>query len=144
MLSESRGATLEAVVSRMKTISTSIRFLAISATIPNIADIAKWLAHGTADEYSETEVLRGETHYDSVQSAVYKVYGEIFRPVKLDKIVLGYPKSVKSSDFVFDTTLDQHLMGIIDRYSSGKPVLIVSYLIAFIFIFLVLQYTQGD
>nr|KAJ3422178.1 hypothetical protein HK105_000846 [Polyrhizophydium stewartii] len=47
-----RGATLEAVVSRMKAVSRelclaseqrSIRFLAISATMPNIADVAEWL-----------------------------------------------------------------------------------------------------
>lgn len=47
---ERRGSTLEAVVSRMKTIQESlmpndnhIRFLAVSATIPNIEDIAGWL-----------------------------------------------------------------------------------------------------
>lgn len=51
-----RGATIEAVVSRMKTYAyknfngkeidnedTSLRFVAISATFPNIEDIASWL-----------------------------------------------------------------------------------------------------
>lgn len=61
----SRGATIEAVVSRMKTFiyrgidgyqtgeslddeeSTSmLRFIAISATIPNINDLASWLGSG--------------------------------------------------------------------------------------------------
>lgn len=48
---ESRGATLEAIVSRMKTIEKSsvcenfnrIRFVAVSATIPNIEDLANWM-----------------------------------------------------------------------------------------------------
>ena len=60
----SRGATIEAVVSRMKTLAfrgqngyesnelnveddpTALRFVAISATIPNIDDIADWLGSG--------------------------------------------------------------------------------------------------
>ena len=46
-----RGPTLEAVVSRMKTIRAtsdasleSLRILAVSATIPNAEDIATWLS----------------------------------------------------------------------------------------------------
>ncbi len=59
----SRGATIEAVVSRMKTFiykgvngyqndedleeaSSMLRFIAISATIPNINDLASWLGSG--------------------------------------------------------------------------------------------------
>lgn len=38
-----RGATLEAVISRMKMIDTQLRIVAISATIPNVEDIAQWL-----------------------------------------------------------------------------------------------------
>ncbi|GFS09808.1 activating signal cointegrator 1 complex subunit 3 [Elysia marginata] len=46
-----RGATVEAVVSRMKTLETAqelvhaahIRFIAVSATMPNYKDIAEWL-----------------------------------------------------------------------------------------------------
>lgn len=51
LLNETRGATLEAVVSRMKMLNDGrkehrlapIRFLALSATIPNIDDIGDWL-----------------------------------------------------------------------------------------------------
>ncbi|XP_064098178.1 probable ATP-dependent DNA helicase HFM1 [Macrobrachium nipponense] len=55
---EDRGPTLEAVVSRMKTIRTTrpsdnygnVRFVAVSATIPNVSDVAAWLSDskGTA------------------------------------------------------------------------------------------------
>lgn len=38
-----RGAVLEVVVSRMKTLGTKTRFIALSATIPNIGDVATWL-----------------------------------------------------------------------------------------------------
>jgi ATP-dependent DNA helicase HFM1/MER3 len=53
LLNEDRGPTLEAVVSRMKALSQeatmadkpieSIRFVALSATIPNVRDIGDWL-----------------------------------------------------------------------------------------------------
>jgi ATP-dependent DNA helicase HFM1/MER3 len=61
---DTRGPTLEAVVSRMKTIELSlqlnstasvgpkgIRFLAVSATIPNIVDIAKWIGYGSVEPF---------------------------------------------------------------------------------------------
>ena len=43
-----RGATLETIVSRMKTLSKELsemqlRIIAVSATCPNIIDIAEWL-----------------------------------------------------------------------------------------------------
>ena len=52
---QNTGSTIEAVVSRMKSISSinselntndksPIRFIAVSATIPNIEDFAKWLS----------------------------------------------------------------------------------------------------
>lgn len=48
-----RGPTLEAVISRMKTISETgqkdIRFVAVSATIPNIEDLALWLGNGDSE-----------------------------------------------------------------------------------------------
>jgi ATP-dependent DNA helicase HFM1/MER3 len=59
ILNEERGATVEAVVSRLKLLfnigvtgrnegnidknSLGLRFIAVSATLPNINDIAEWL-----------------------------------------------------------------------------------------------------
>lgn len=80
---ESRGATLEAVVSRMKLISqhssmvntgsalsahinkagaAKMRFIALSATIPNIKDVAKWL---------------------NVDEEGCKQFGEEYRPIQV-------------------------------------------------------------
>lgn len=41
-----RGPTLEAIVTRFKTFphSRHIRFVSVSASLPNIEDVAKWLA----------------------------------------------------------------------------------------------------
>ncbi|KAI8922947.1 P-loop containing nucleoside triphosphate hydrolase protein [Entophlyctis helioformis] len=107
---ESRGATLEVIVSRMKTIhhelgANALRIVAISATVPNIADVAEWLCNA-----------RGEP-------AALQVFGEAYRPVKLVKEVLGYHVSGGNS-FVFERSLDSKLMDVICRYSSGKPVLV--------------------
>ncbi|KAI8825871.1 Sec63 Brl domain-containing protein [Fimicolochytrium jonesii] len=114
-----RGATLEVVVSRMKTVNAElrrqggpngqlvleIRFLAVSATVPNIMDIAEWLksAHGTP--------------------AQVRVFGEEFRPVQLRKEVLGF--FAKSANyFQFEASLDYKLMEVIERFSAKKPSLV--------------------
>lgn len=46
ILNESRGSTLEVCVSRMKLRGTSVRFVLLSATAPNICDIAAWIGLG--------------------------------------------------------------------------------------------------
>ncbi|CAB1458650.1 unnamed protein product, partial [Pleuronectes platessa] len=77
---KTRGATLEVVVSRMKAVNTyrtaqnpesglSIRFMAVSATIPNISDIADWLSNESGP-------------------ATYLEMDESHRPVKLRKFAL--------------------------------------------------------
>lgn len=52
--------------------------------------------------------------------------GEEYRPVKLRKVVLGYPCSENISDFKFDLSLNYKLSGIIKTYSDCKPTLVVS------------------
>lgn len=54
MLNEPRGSVLEVIVTRMKTLGTNIRLIAISATAPNISDVAEWLGDGgVADPYEK-------------------------------------------------------------------------------------------
>ncbi|KAF2651305.1 P-loop containing nucleoside triphosphate hydrolase protein [Lophiostoma macrostomum CBS 122681] len=107
ILKEDRGATLEAVVSRMKTISTDVRFIALSATVPNFGDVATWLGRNAAEPY---------------ELADHENFGEEFRPVRLKKHVCGY--SSNSNDFQFDTFLDSKLPEVISKYSQHKPIMI--------------------
>ncbi|XP_059053609.1 probable ATP-dependent DNA helicase HFM1 [Achroia grisella] len=132
-----RGPVLEAVVSRMKTIQSSaqsahrieylkrkfnshhyaisvatdesapprIRFVAVSATVSNPEDVATWL--GSSDK-----------------PAVYYRFGDECRPVKLKRIVEGYPCSNGTSIFKFDIILNYKLWPIIQKYHNGKPTLI--------------------
>lgn len=85
ILKEARGATLEAVVSRMKNIGSNVRFVALSATVPNSEDIATWLGKDATNQH----VPAHREHF-----------GEEFRPVKLQKFVYGYHSN--GNDFAFD------------------------------------------
>ncbi len=106
-LKDVRGATLEAVVSRMKTIGANVRFVALSATVPNSEDIATWL---------------GRNHTNQHLPAHRETFGEEFRPVKLQKLVYGFDSS--SNDFIFDKFLDQKLPGLIAKHAKQKPILV--------------------
>lgn len=102
-----RGATLEAVVSRMKSIGTNVRFVALSATVPNSEDVAQWL---------------GKNHTSGHLPAHREKFGEEFRPVKLQKHVHGYESS--SNGFAFDAMLDKKLTSLIEKYTHKKPIMI--------------------
>jgi ATP-dependent DNA helicase HFM1/MER3 len=102
VLKDSRGATLEAVVSRMKSVGSSVRFVALSATVPNSEDIATWLGKSTAAQHLP---------------AHREVFGEEFRPVKLQKFVYGY--DIPQNDFVFDNILtDKYVSSTVSSYKS--------------------------
>ncbi|XP_072560405.1 probable ATP-dependent DNA helicase HFM1 isoform X2 [Paramormyrops kingsleyae] len=111
-----RGATLEVVVSRMKTMNAyrdggdhqsrlPMRFVAVSATIPNIADVAEWLS-------------------DALGPASCLQLDESYRPVKLRKLVLGFPCGTNQTDFKFDLSLNYKMANIIQTYSDQKPTLV--------------------
>ncbi|KAK6367420.1 ATP-dependent DNA helicase MER3 [Exophiala oligosperma] len=107
ILKENRGATLEAVVSRMKSIGANIRFVALSATVPNSEDIATWLGRNSTMQH---------------MLAQREVFGENFRPVQLTKHVYGF--AARGNDFAFESMLTQQLPGVIARHGHGKPVMI--------------------
>ncbi|XP_040912221.1 probable ATP-dependent DNA helicase HFM1 [Toxotes jaculatrix] len=111
-----RGATLEVVVSRMKAVDTyrtaqnaqarlSMRFVAVSATIPNISDIADWLSNESGP-------------------ATYLDMDESHRPVKLRKVVFGFPCNPNQTEFKFDLSLNYKMANIIQTYSDQKPALV--------------------
>ncbi|KAL5353668.1 ATP-dependent DNA helicase MER3 [Pseudogymnoascus australis] len=107
ILKENRGATLEAVVSRMKSIGANVRFVALSATVPNSQDIAVWLGKG---------------HTNTHLPAHRETFGEEFRPVKLQKHVHGFDSNI--NDFAFDSLLDGKLPTLIAKYTHKKPIIV--------------------
>ncbi|KAI0647359.1 P-loop containing nucleoside triphosphate hydrolase protein [Trametes meyenii] len=107
LLNESRGSTLEVVVSRMKLRGSAVRFVVVSATVPNIEDVADWIGN-----------------HSNNGRAVVKEFGEEFRPCQLSKFVYGVPRRKDSNDFVFAKALDYRLYGILQQHCNNKPVLV--------------------
>ncbi|KAH8801628.1 Sec63 Brl domain-containing protein [Xylogone sp. PMI_703] len=107
IIKDSRGATLEAVVSRMKSVGTNVRFVALSATVPNSHDIAVWL---------------GKDHTNGHLPAHCERFGEDYRPVKLQKHVHGYDGP--SNDYAFQKVLDSKLPQLITKYTQKKPIMV--------------------
>ncbi|XP_065878315.1 DExH-box ATP-dependent RNA helicase DExH17 isoform X1 [Euphorbia lathyris] len=111
LLSDPRGAALEAIVSRIKMLSrnpemnssplSSVRLLAVSATIPNIEDIAEWL---------------------DVPVQGIKRFGEEMRPVKLTTKVFGYTPA--KNDFLFEKRLQNYIFDILMQFSRGQSALV--------------------
>jgi ATP-dependent DNA helicase HFM1/MER3 len=107
ILKEDRGATTEAIVSRMKSVGCDIRFVALSATVPNSQDIATWLGKDSVTPHLPAPRER---------------FGEEFRPVPLTKHVCGYQSN--GNDFAFEKTLNKRLPDIIARWSQRKPIMV--------------------
>ncbi|KAH7658892.1 DNA helicase protein [Dioscorea alata] len=111
LLNDPRGAALEAIVSRIKMLSRSsdmkssplanVRLLAVSATIPNIEDLAEWLL---------------------VPAEGIKRFGEEMRPVKLVTKVFGYAPA--KNDFLFERRLQSFIFDILMQHSRGKSALV--------------------
>jgi len=126
-LGDERGACLELVVSRMKTMAEhskrnkssgpaapieTLRSIAVSATIPNLTDLGHWL--------------------DCKPDTVLK-YGDEYRPVPLEKTVMGFDpyidkKSGANNSYMFvKWKLNTRLLDIIHSHSGNRPTLVFCY-----------------
>lgn len=74
----------------MRSIGSDVRFVALSATVPNSGDICAWLGNN-----SERPDI----------PANQEIFGPEFRPVQLVKHVYSYHSS--GNHFMFDRTLDK-------------------------------------
>ncbi|GBP61327.1 Probable ATP-dependent DNA helicase HFM1 [Eumeta japonica] len=101
---------VEKVTQELNTPNPQIRFIAVSATVSNPEDVAAWL--GTPEK-----------------PAVYHKFGDECRPVKIKRVVEGYPCSEGASIFKFDILLNYKLWPIIQKYYNGKPTLVFTLLL---------------
>ncbi|KAK0211119.1 Sec63 Brl domain-containing protein [Desarmillaria ectypa] len=108
ILNESRGSTLEVVISRMKLRGSGVRFVLVSATVPNIQDIASWI---------------GSARRNGSSAKVFE-FGEDFRPCKLKRVIVGVPRQRNQNDFQFSKLLDYKLFATLQTHSVGKPILV--------------------
>ncbi|KAG2077885.1 P-loop containing nucleoside triphosphate hydrolase protein [Suillus decipiens] len=109
ILNESRGSTLEVVVSRMKARGSDVRFLLVSATVPNIEDVASWI---------------GKNHASSDHSGQIFQFGDEYRPCRLNRFVYGVVKPRGQNDFAYAHTLDARLFAVLQQHAVGKPILV--------------------
>ncbi|KAF7295289.1 DEAD/DEAH-box DNA helicase [Mycena indigotica] len=107
ILNESRGSTLEVVISRMKSRGSSVRFLLVSATVPNIQDIASWIG----DKRREGPAIVFE-------------FNESFRPCKLKRHVIAIDRARSDNDFSFARKIDHKLFPTLQAHAVGKPILV--------------------
>lgn len=111
-LREKRGTSLEVVITRMMTISSSLRIIALSATVPNIGDVSKWLQSSFKDNN------KSKTPTQTL------VYDDSYRAVIVDKTVYGYKTAGTTNPFKFEGFLNGKLTEVIKNHSKNKPVLI--------------------
>ena len=104
-IKEKRGATLEVILTRMNTMCRNIRFVALSATVPNIEDLALWLR-------TNNELPASILSFD-----------ESYRQVQLTKFVYGYSFNCKN-DFQKDAIYNSKLGEIIEKHADNRSVLI--------------------
>jgi len=107
ILKDKRGATLEAIVSRMKSVGNDVRFIALSATIPNSEDIAIWL--------TKNQQAR---HLPAIQ----QVFDDSFRPVQLKKHILGHDGPY--NPWAFEGALTEKIPEVVAKYGKAKPVMV--------------------
>ncbi|CAO1612690.1 unnamed protein product [Parajaminaea phylloscopi] len=107
-----RGATLEIVVARMQTLGHGIRVLGVSATVPNIEDVAQWIGRACTDRRGPTPDLPAHTF----------AFGEEYRPCPLEKFVIGYDST--GDEWSAQKHLDTQLSAIIEQYAADKPTLV--------------------
>ena len=109
----SRGATLEAIVSRLKAIGQSLgeetalhrcRFVAVSATAPNMKEVGEWLSGGSNAVTTTWE------------------FGEEYREVRLETVCrdCGY----SNNDYLFQNTLNAKLLDVVLDHYERCPSLI--------------------
>lgn len=110
ILNDQRGAVLEAIISRMRLSlqPDSYRIVAVSATIPNISNLATWLR--SAQNNQPAKILK---------------FPESLRPVPLKTHVVAVPMNNKNG-FTFDFGLNYKIPEIVAKYFDNKPTLIVT------------------
>jgi ATP-dependent DNA helicase HFM1/MER3 len=126
-IGDDRGAALEAVIARIK-MTSEARIIALSATLPNVVDIGKWLQVPIEYCFSFDDTYRPvpvSTHVIGVNSTCTHMsipphtYCVAHIHHEYTCICAG-----NASGFLFEKQLDYQCLNLVQRYSSGKPTLI--------------------
>ncbi|RDD43016.1 putative ATP-dependent DNA helicase HFM1 [Trichoplax sp. H2] len=133
-----RGATLEAVISRIKAYHISandrgfaaeekLRFLAISATIPNAQDVAEWLElpNCNSSYFRYVRFIGVNLCYLNIKAIILPLnrIDDSYRPVQLEKVVLAYEPESRTT-YQYNVLLSYQIAGVLLNYADSKPTLI--------------------
>jgi len=111
----------------MKARGSDVRFLLVSATVPNIDDVASWIGNSNSGSAKTFEVffyLLSPVYWDIFNSWINVQFGEEYRPCKLTRFVYPVSKLKGSNDWMFASILDQKLFPILQQHSVNKPILV--------------------
>jgi len=81
-----------------------IRIVAVSATIPNIEEVSRWVGQPWSQGGSKAHFVSG---FSYAVLACTLTFGEEYRPVKLERYCYGYPQMDNESDFQFESKLNK-------------------------------------
>ena len=105
-------------MSRMKAYSSSIRFIAVSATIPNACDFALWIGR----RENEPRII-GRAEEEDDDAAQLYTFSEAFRPCPLKKVVYGY-RNPGNDPWAFDKELNRKLLDVIKNHANNKAAIV--------------------
>lgn len=113
----------------MKTWGSSVRFVVVSATVPNISDVSAWIGSHMPNNVPATVFQVGSFGLDCLLLSLNRYcllpqFGPEFRPCKLERFVYGIPRKRDQNDFQYNQMLDYKLYAIIEEHACGKPMLI--------------------
>ena len=118
-----RGARLEVVVTRTRTRGNQVRFVAVSATVPNLEDVAAWIGPNLDTRPHRAWNLEQEGALPANRwSAEIFQFDDKYRPCPLQKHVYGYPKG--KDEFAFQAYLNHKLFELVETHAAGRPCLI--------------------
>jgi ATP-dependent DNA helicase HFM1/MER3 len=132
-------------VARMKFHREGLRVIMVSATVPNIEDVASWVGNCAGDgpaavfQVSERIVVSRHIPIDVDCMVVWGGVQEVLNrarslycsysptgPCKLTRHVVSVPRQPNQNDWVFASALDQRLFPTLQQYAANKPILILS------------------
>ena len=106
----------------MKTRGSAVRFVAVSATVPNIDDVSDWIA--SRDSSGAAATFRVTCRHVVSRVLTFQQFGEEYRPCQLSRFVYGFPRAKNQNDFLFARSLNYRLFPLLQQHSANKPILI--------------------
>lgn len=102
-----------------------MRFILVSATVPNIQDVARWIECGTGESAPAVVFEVSAQYFIRINlTDCSPKFGDEYRPCKLTRHVIGVHRRNGTNDFAFANVLDAVIYSNLQQFSVGKPILV--------------------